>query len=65
MKVELTKNLSEQVPIIVSFYMTKKPGYPSYFESFGKKCVRDFVGRVIKFQDSIHAFFKTTEKTSF
>ena len=30
----------------ITFYMTNKLGKPSYFQSFGKDCVREFVEKI-------------------
>ena len=56
MKGKLTKNIYKQVPVVSTFYMLNKLGNPSYSESFGKNCVRDFVEKIIYLQSFMHIF---------
>ena len=56
---KLTKNIYEQVPVGVTFYMTNKLGNASYFESFGKQCLKDFVETLVDFKKFKHNFLKS------
>ena len=56
-KRKVTERTNEQVPNGVSFYIVTKIGHPSYFETFAKICVRDFVEGLFYLQDFMHNFF--------
>ena len=53
MKRKLTKNSYEKVPVVSSFSMSSKRVNLSHLEDFDKKCVRDFVERIIYLQEFI------------
>ena len=57
-EIKLTKNIYEQVPIGVTLHMISELGNPSYFESFVKNCVRDFVESYNIYMNSYLNFWK-------